>query len=280
MSTNDYFPGRQHAKDDALAGNNRVFLGGLNPAWGEDDVAKMMGKFGKIEAISVVRSYTGESKCYAFVTFATSQAAASSYGLLQYQNRMVESKPSLKQGPSLRKKYEAGAIGFKSSKHVVGAAINSSAHRPIAKLSKHSETFETGPDLDQSQPTVRVKVIELTEDQSPLSQSAYDFSGSLPSSPKSKLRSDDRATTMSRLSKEFHPLGSNLPYEYYPSFAHPAAYSTIPANPFQAFPVFNYPAPYAKVGEGSQAGVEQPPFRSARGESHVRINFYTFPGRD
>lgn len=262
MSANEYSSSKHFAKEEHQATNNRVFLGGLSSLWSEEDVAKIMGRFGKIEEISVARSYTGESKGYAFVTFASSEAAAASYGHLVYQGRSVESKPSLKQAP--RKKPE-GKSRFDQT----------AASRPaVAKLSKHSETFETNPSL----PQVRVKIISMVEDPAFASQSASEFTESFPTSPRSKLRLEDKAS-ISRLSKEFYPIGSAYPYDYYPSFGYPAAYSTAPANPYQTFSLVSFPVGPTNAREAT-AGAEQLPTKASKGEPHVRINFYTFPGRD
>lgn len=262
MSANDYRSSKHYAKDDHQGTNNRVFLGGLSSMWSEEDVAKIMTRFGKIEEISVARSYTGESKGYAFVTFASSEAAAASYGHLVYQGRSVESKPSLKQ--ATRKKQDAKSKFDQTA-----------ASRPaVAKLSKHSETFETMASL----PQVRVKIISLVEDPNFASQSASEFSESLPTSPQSKFRVEDKAS-ISRLSKEFYPNGSAYPYDYHPNFGYPAAYSTAPANPYQTFSLVSFPLAQPNARE-AQAGAEQPPSKASKGEPHVRINFYTFPGRD
>jgi RNA recognition motif-containing protein len=261
MSANDYTNSRIYARDELQACNCRVFLGGLSSQWAEPDVAKIVERFGPIEEISVARSYTGESKGYAFVTFATPEAAQASYGHLMYQGRSVESKPSLKQ--AIRKK------------EIKSKQVQMPASRPaVAKLSKHSETFETMASLSE----VRVKVISLVEDPSFASQSASEFLESLPTSPQSKLRMEDKVS-ISRLSKEFYPNGSTYPHDYYASFGYPAVYSTAPSNPFQAFSLVSFPSVQAKVSE-FQTSTEQLPTKALKGEPHARINFYTFPGRD
>ena len=251
MSDNDRVSDRQPARDYNIAAPNRVFLGGLNPEWTEEHVAKILGRFGKIMEISVARTSSGDSKGFAFVTFASATDAQASYGLHSFQGRSIESKPSLR---PLRRKAEPGA--------------KTVSNRP-SKLSKHSETF------DQS--TVRVTVISLV-DSPKASNSAIEFTDSYQSSPKSKSRMVDK-TLMSRQSKEFYPQSAGYGMDYYPTFGHHAAFTTAPVHAFQAFSLLPFPAVPIKAGEG-QAGFDLPTPKASKGESHVRINFYTFPGRD
>ena len=249
MSNNDWVVDRHQAKQENIAAINRVFIGGLSSAWTEVEVAKIMGRFGKIEEISVARTYNGESKGYGFVTFESLKAAQASYGQHIFQGRSVESKPSLR---PLRRKAEH----------------QKSEGRQGAKLSKHSQTFDNS--------TVRVTVISLGD--SYPSQSVSEITESLDISPKLKVRREDKAS-ISRLSKEFYPHSAVPGLDYYQSFGHPAVFTTAPVHAFQAFSHFAFPAALIQAGEGP-AGVELPPTKSLKGESHVRINFYTFPGRD
>lgn len=251
MSDNDRVSDKHQAKENNIAALNRVFLGGLNPEWTEEQVAKILGRFGKIIEISVARTSSGDSKGFAFVTFASATDAQASYGHHSFQGRSVESKPSLR---PLRRKAEPG--------------MKAADLRP-SKLSKHSETF------DQS--TVRVTIISLA-DSAHASQSAIEITDSYQTSPKSKSRMEDKSL-MSRQSKEFYPQSAGYGMDYYPSFGHPTVFATAPVHAFQAFSLLPFPAVPIKAGEG-QAGYELPTPKASKGESHVRINFYTFPGRD
>lgn len=266
MSANEYLDSRQYSRDEIQVPNSRVFLGGLNPSWDEQDVAKIMNRFGKIEDISVARNYSGESKGYAFVTFTSPGAAASSYGMHTYQGRQIESKPSIKQ--PARKKQEVGKPKYSQP----------STSRPVVAKLNQTEDIETKTAYNQT-PPVRVKVISLVEDAPPASQSASEYAESIPTSPQTKFRTEEKVS-MSRLSKEFYPNASLKQFDYFQSFGLQAVYSTPVMHPYQTFSLIPFSALVTKSGEGLVGLEKKLPTKASKGESNVRINFYTFPGRD
>jgi RNA recognition motif-containing protein len=65
---------------------NKVFVGGLNYATTEDELKKEFERFGSIINVRVVRNHeTGQSRGFAFITFANDIAATEAVAAMDQQ---------------------------------------------------------------------------------------------------------------------------------------------------------------------------------------------------
>ncbi|KAL8451675.1 hypothetical protein Emed_001837 [Eimeria media] len=58
----------------------KVFVGGLHPAWGQEDLSRELSRFGEVETVQIATDEHGNSRCFGFVTFRQEQVAESLIG--------------------------------------------------------------------------------------------------------------------------------------------------------------------------------------------------------
>jgi RNA recognition motif-containing protein len=80
--------------------SNKVFVGGLNYATTEDELKNEFERFGSIINVRVVRNHeTGQSRGFAFITFASEESAAAAAAAMDAQQlggRMIGVKIAYK----------------------------------------------------------------------------------------------------------------------------------------------------------------------------------------
>lgn len=270
----------------------KVFCGGLNPRWTEDDLGSLMSAYGRVVFASVAKKPSGESKGYGFVTFRTPQEAASSLGTLLLGGKYVEVKPSLNQQNDLNT--PASRLGPKPAKDrkpaVLGSSrisqdnnIHSSSLKKSSKLSKHSLLFESqasgSPHKSNHDSSVQINTFEITgnQDSSHSSSSSQQTSDNWVGS-ESRRKPVEKQGGISKLSKEYHPV---VPLNLEPSFAS----QSMSLNAYLPMGFGFMGANYVSMGG---TGLEMEPLTLqhtqqlglARSAPDLRIKFFTFPGRD
>jgi RNA recognition motif-containing protein len=279
----------------AYRGENdcKVFLGGLNPRWSEEELGQYMLNYGRVISVSIARKSTGESKGYGFVTFRTPQEAAGSFGTVILGGKYVDIKPSInQQNDSIVSTGQFSKAGFRQPKdkkvianlnsaQQIDHIINSPSQKASSKLSKHSMLFESQLSSSKKlepEDGLQVNIIEVQGSQSSQSSSSSqkttDHSGGVVGKSKT-AKPLDRQGGISKLSKEYHPVipldARSLPISYN---------SMVPVG-------FGFMGPsyvsYTPVGSGQE--FDRSPLHNhdvgvVRSAPDLRIKFFTFPGRD
>lgn len=286
----------RQAKRSEKGADCRVYVGNLDPAWYEIDLQTALSVFGKVVHASVCRNSYGHSKAYGFVTFALPEEANSSYGLLQFRNRVLEVKACIKRSERTQGTLKP-ATNFKTliQKENIGVQTLSQLQRVKAdselsvktrtvKLNKYSKDFDKIPQVTDDQTTIEsdsdkitMRVIKVS-DKTPI-KSEFVFSPpSSRSDPDYIFKPLSEKTGISRLSKEFYP---SRP----PTFSPPTAIAGLPApggsfspmmNPFLVFqPGYRRSEIEVNVREGTGSVNPRP-----HPQKEFKISFFTFPGRD
>ena len=275
----------------------KVYLGGLDYSWREQDIHRFMVKFGTILDITIARHGSGEPKGYGFVTFSTTEEAEKAQGFVTYQNKTVVVKPSIKHpkmtSSSLASKGTARSLQLienltPSKETAATRATHPKQDLPKSTaLSKHSKNFTSTVPVktwqDDESEKVTVKVFNLS------STSSSGFSSLLPAAENSlsggpdqrALKASEKSCQISKHSKEFHPRIANQPSDFFTVGGHPA--------------VFHAPGPvmisqygnFKPTNEGPLQEISIGQTRAAEEKRHyqtdvsaITIKFFTFPGRE
>lgn len=298
----DYIKYRTSGPD--FAKGIKVYLGGLDPSWSEEDIHRFMDKFGNILRVTIAKNEKQFSRGYGFVVFSSAAEAASSYGTVRYRNKLVEIKPSYKQNPAMynshgqRSQMEYPDNYSYNTQMTQDCSVGNTsrlAASPIAglrkssALSKHSKNFETIASLtslkSRTIDDVSVNVIKLSN-RLPATAN-YQAASELASinSPKHDQKPLEKAAHISRYSKEFHPntfpASSTYPIEQASGISNSADFTSL---------YYQDDSPYARIAShllqtdlGNNTAVRT---RSAGSEkqhavdSDVWIRFFTYPGRE
>lgn len=296
---------RQTAENPQQAGY-KVYLGGLNYRWTEQDIYRFMSRYGHILHVTIAKHSNGDSKGYGFVTFATQEEAESAHGTVNYQNKIVVIKPSNKnptkvsnldskenvklfqqkefqpeeQFPSLESTSPFSLSGKKETKKSTA-------------LSKHSQNFTSASSIKALQARdseqILVKIINL----STLSHETHSIPPATETSsptgnrnPQLGLRTvSEKQCQISKHSKEFHPKMAPVSSDFGSIIGgHPAVYPTL------------FPQGSIQFGHLTTLQKEKPsqemsmPINNARLPADTKlkptvaaaitIKFFTFPGRE
>lgn len=296
---------REQRKHQTRSENGcKVFLGGLHSKCTERDLHDLLSQFGNVVTTNIIRMASGESKGFGFAEFETPQEANASLGSFQFQNRQVEIKPSVKS----KQEQQYNRTGQRNQKENIQSAnmkesditpTSMSAKTPT-KLSKHSKNFEThqvaskAPLSFQEDEQVIVKVIALqspredgTSSERPSSEDSNHSKTAHPAAAQPKRDRDSRVGGgISKFSKEFHPTtGFTSNAETTHVLAH-STQQTAPPNRHDAryqnileYPYLSFPHDHRGAAEYLKKAPD-PTFTSLAMRPDLRINFYTFPGRD
>lgn len=299
-----YSKGQSHGS--SYARGVKVYLGGLDPIWSEQDIYCFMSPYGNILKISIAKNDRQYPKGYGFVYFSNSAEAESSFGSIQYKHRSVVVKPSQKnnhQGYNCQKspgdyqdpqsKQTNNILNTLDHTTQAGSVISHSSMADIRKspaLSKYSKNFDTHASLNSKLSTeldeVSVKVIKVSEEISPKEkcQTANQFSPI--SSLNQSCKPSEKAANISKFSKEFHPKGlqisstnsADMEREVETPAAMMALYQQEEGNKYYSRMTGSVQADFIDLAavRTKSAGIE----RQFAPESTVRIKFYTFPGRE
>ena len=287
----------------------KVFVGGVSPKSSEEELGILMSQFGKVLSVVIVRLPDGESKGFGFVTFQTQEEATASLGTLQFGNRQIEVKPSIKNNSDHQ--YKNGNRNYKENIHhgkykeanheSVVSPKNQSTRTPT-KLSKHSKNFDTQQatahhkDLRfiKEEDQIVVEIIDIESINQQFKKQSQNSEESLnsedsayPAAAKPMKDSDKVGGAISKFSKEFHPTYSiqkQLSFEQYsivprvqtigPTDFHQHARIAFHVNPYQLFPSEGRCAVDYLRNNGPDL------FGNSQSRSDLRINFFTFPGRE
>lgn len=307
-------PERDNRKNQRSENGCKVFLGGLPTTCTDKDLHSLMSRYGRVVDASVVRMPTGESKGFGFVIFQSSAEAAASYGVIQLGHKTIEVKPSVKNtydhhyktGPRNQKEnIQACALKDSAESH----SQVPSAGRTPTKLSRHSQNFETHPTTLQKIPSfykeeekVTVNVIQLKSQQDiSKTTTGHSLTGhsqksissddmklmAQPGDVKPRKDSEKVGGGISKMSKEFHPTsvpdkGFELhklaqstyvqPHFYYDNQSN--ANQNLFANPFLSF------SSDPRCASDYMRHAKTESFGLMATKTDLRINFFTFPGRD
>lgn len=270
----------------------KVYLGGLDPNWSEQDIHRFMRCFGTILKVTISKDERQFPKGYGFVVFSNAAEAASSFGPVHYQNRVVVVKPSHKHNYHgydthqstmeyadnyNRQTLECSGEGSRLSNSPKADTRKSTA------LSKHSKNFDTFTSLASPKSGeysgVDVKVIQLGMDHGQAASKSL-----LSNSFVRTQKPVEKAAHISRFSKEFYPrsfqISSISTVELESGVGKPAAvisdYSHHEGNILSGHP--NADIGFADLAAIRNRSVDSDlPFVA---DSSVFIRFYTFPGRD
>lgn len=281
---------RHAAKSDSGC---KVFLGGLLPKWTEKDVEEFISQFGTVLGVSIVRTHTGESKGFGFAVFQTAEQAASALGAFQFGHRTLEIKPSIKQNGDIS--IQSHRTAWRTPKdgpiqNPTTASLESESTTPSsqtlksnAKLSKHSKNFETSPACSVKIPSfregdIRIHVIDLSsETKKEGAAGAHPATAQPQALAKPPKKCEEKSGGMSKLSKEFHlPQVTNVDREVLP--IQPFLYN--PGQSLLANPYLSFSAVDGRCAIESSRHLLSGPAGHFAQASDLRINFFTFPGRE
>lgn len=271
----------------------KVYVGSLDPQWSEQDIHRFMSRFGRILKVTIARDESQNSRGYGFVNFFTSEEAEQSLGTVQYQHQTVVVRPS-------HQYYQNGYINKSQTNHIgqesnadepcqMSASPRSNA-RKTTVLSKYSKDFDTSKTVTSLKSTdvddISVKVIKITDSQSPRKQEKDTSDVSPINSSKCSLRPLEKTTSnISKFSKEYYPpqaqqVNNKPKTDFGVGIANPAAFISgyHPQESHYHKTVSQQQKSYSDVAAASFNLADSHPLYSV--DSAVIIKFYTFPGRD
>lgn len=295
-----YLKGQIHSSN--YSRGFKVYLSGLDPMWSEQDIYRFMNRFGNILNINIARNEKQVPRGYGFVFFSTAVEASSSVGIIQYQDRTVEVKPSHKnnyQGYNGQKPH----LDYQDtqSKHTTRTLERTAdGVSPICRspkagtkkspaLSKYSKNFETLASLNSMKSrdldAVSVKIIKLSQDATPEEKFKTASELSPIQSPNHSVKPVEKSTHISKFSKEFHPKSlqqtSAQSVDMGPQVSSQAAFMSLFQHEDGNF--YKRMAGQIQADFGDITAIRTKSADSERllfAESTVRIKFYTFPGRE
>lgn len=284
----------RHAKRADKGFDCRVYVGNLDPAWSEDDLKIALSVYGKVVHATVCRNSYGLSKAYGFVTFARLEDAISSFGMLQFKNRVLEVKTCIRKNERYNGQHQAtNFIGMTQKENISRqtghAPLDSPASSPTAfknravKLNKNSQLFDKQTLTDDrttigsDSGRVTISVIQVSEPSRSRSEEA-EYHLTPGSERLSLMKPVLEKPGMSRLSKEFYP---SRP----PTYSPPDTYAELPPNGGCFQPMLNpflvfHPAYSHSDSELSNSEEPKPSRPRALSRTSFNISFFTFPGRD
>jgi hypothetical protein len=285
----------RHARRTEKGVDCRVFVGNLDPTWNEAEVLSALAPFGKVVQATVCRNSYGQSKAYGFVTFARPEEASSSYGQLQFKNRILEVKACIRKQDKIQGSHKNMThLNTLVQKEYIGVqALNQTraklepsppAKTKTVRLNKNSKNFDKVIPLTDDQTTIEsdsgkiaISIIKVADDHTTRSEEDVSQSSSSSGVQKfSKPLSDKPG--ISKLSKEFHPARP-------PLFSQQSSLSEL--SPIGGFyqPMLN---PYLVFQPGFCRSDSEVNHRDglrtvgtrASATADFKISFFTFPGRD
>ena len=284
----------RHAKRSDKGSECRVYVGNLDPAWSEADLHYALSVYGKVVQATVCRNSYGYSKAYGFVSFSRPEEASSSYGVLQFKNRLLEVKPCIRKND--RAPFTKTATNFVSqiqkeniNLQTTHQTSDSTASSPqflknkAVKLSKNSKNFEKSA-LTDDQTTIEsdsgkitISIIKVTDDFRSRSEEALSNQSSR-SEQNNLMKRVSEKPGISRLSKEFYP---SRPLTFSPpstidELSPSGGYFQPMTNPFLVF----HPSFSQSENEVSHIEAHRPSRPRTLSRNSFKISFFTFPGRD
>lgn len=297
MQHNVHQGGQRQARR-AERGDCRVYVGNLDPAWCEADLHAAMSRCGHVLQATVCRNSYGLTKQYGFVTFARPDDASSSYGLLQFKNRVLEVKACIRKNdkvlgsPRIATNFNTPIqkenVGTYAHYQQTGNKIDPTHNlksNPV-KLNKNSKNFDKFPTLTDDQTTIEsdsgkiaISIIKLSNYRSSKGEEAISHSSSSSGKGNSKISKPlSEKTGISRLSKEFFP---SRPPTFTSSLGNtdqiPQGGQYEPMmNPYTVFqPGYGRSATEVNICEKDISAKPRSATLTA-----PKISFFTFPGRD
>lgn len=285
----------RHARRTEKGLDCRVFVGNLDPAWNETEISAAMSTCGKVVQATVCRNSYGQSKAYGFVTFARPEEASSSYGQLQFKNRILEVKACIRKQDKIQG-FHKNTTQFSTLVHKenIGVqALNQMRAKPepslpaktkTVRLNKNSKNFEKFPPLTDDQTTIgsdsgkiAISVIKVSDNHTTRSEEDISQSSSSSGNPKfSKPLSEKPG--ISKLSKEFHP--SRPPaLSQQSSITENSPTAGFYQPLLSPFLVFQPGFCRTETEAGPREGLRDAGWRASE-TTEFKISFFTFPGRD
>jgi RNA recognition motif-containing protein len=296
---------REQRKHQSRSENGcKVFLGGLHSKCTERDLHILLSQFGNVVSTNIIRTASGESKGFGFAEFETPQEASASLGTFQFQNKQVEIKPSVK---SKHEQQYNRTAQRNQKENIQTANVKESDITPTSmsvktptKLSKHSKNFETHQvaskaplSLQEDEPVI-VKVIALqsprddgTSSERPSSEDSHNSKTAHPAAAQPKRSRETRlGGGISKFSKEFHPTTGFTPTAETTHVLAHNTHQTVPPHRLDAryhnaleYPYLSFPHDTRGAAEYLKKAPD-PIYSNLATRPDLRINFYTFPGRD
>lgn len=284
----------RHAKRSDKGSDCRVYVGNLDPAWSEADLHFALSVYGKVAHATVCRNSYGYSKAYGFVTFSRPEEASSSYGVLQFKNRLLEVKACIRKNerPPLTKTAtnfitpnQKENINLQAVHQTLDSMASSQQFQKskTVKLNKNSKNFEKSH-LTDDQTTIEsdsgkitISVIKVTDDFRSRSEEALSNQSSR-SEQNHCMKPVSEKPGISRLSKEFYP---SRPLTFSPpstidELSPSGGYFQPMTNPFLVF----HPSYSQSENEVSNIEAPRPSRPRTLSRNSFKISFFTFPGRD
>ena len=233
-------PAQSGLKD--LVGQTEVFVTGVHELWVEKDIKEFMTPFGKVMKVGSVRASFRPNQNYCFVIFENVESAKSSLGSVEFRGRTIKIKPSYKS--QLSSPTDSNGLETKD--------LDQNKNSKLSKDSKFFDILETTASIPSSQSSREDEVVEenipLRRDTSNKENTESDSNASVKLIQRkvSETKKRELRGTIRKEAEAFHlSAGKGVS---------PHPYILLPREPFLKFQPTQQPV--------------------------LRIDFFTFPGRD
>lgn len=142
-----------------LVGQTEVFVTGVHESWVEKDIKEFMTQFGRVMKVGAVRASFRTNQYYCFVIFENAESAKSSLGSVEFRGRTIKVKPSYKSqlpGPTDFNGLETNDFGSNHQNKKDNALLPSK----LSKDSKFFDILETTASIPSSQSSREDVVVE------------------------------------------------------------------------------------------------------------------------